>query len=276
MSALPPASVHLHQIAYSPASLAAVEPGFAVLDNLANERPDWYEYAPVRQYLQTQPMDEGAFYGFFSTKFGAKTGHTRATVDALVARHGPGSDVLLFSAHPNQVAFFLNVFEQGEFFHPGLMAVTRDWLQAAGLAVDPAVLLMDVRQTVFCNFFIARPAFWRQWLTLGEHLYATCEGPATPLQQRLTAATSYRGAAQMKIFLMERIASLLLAVQPHWRSTACDPYANGLWPHESLRRDPTDAIASDALKHAMRSAGWPEYGAAFGHVRQRVTAGAPA
>ena len=72
---------------------------------------------------------------------------------------------------------------------------------------------------------------------------------------------------------MERIASLLLALQPQWRSVAADPYVNGLWPHESLKRDPTDAIVSDALKHALRSAGWPEYSAAFGQVRQRVLGG---
>ncbi len=275
-TALPPPALHLHQIAYSPESLAAVEPGFEVLDNRANPRPDWYEYEPVRCFLLTQPLDEAAFYGFFSTKFGAKTGHTRATVDALLARHGHDADVLLFSAHPNQIAFFLNVFEQGEFFHPGLMNATRDWLHEVGLPIEPARLLMDVRQTVFCNFFIARPAFWRQWLALGERLWAVCEGPATPLQQRLTAATDYRGAAQMKIFLMERLASLVLTLQPTWRSVAADPYANGLWPHESLKRDPSDAITSDALKHAMQSCGWPEYASAFGHVRQRVLGGAAA
>jgi len=268
--------LHLYQIAYSPTTLAAVEPGYKVLDNLSNPRPDWFEYGPIRQFLQSEPLVETAFYGFFSPKFGAKTGYGRAAVDAVLARHGAGADVLLFSAHPNQIAFFLNVFEQGEFFHPGLMAVTRDWLHAVGLAVDPAQLVMDVRQTVFCNFFIARPAFWRQWLAIGEHLHAVCEGPPTPLQRRLTAETSYRGGAQMKIFVMERLASLVLALQPHWRSVAADPYVNGLWPHESLRRDPTDAIASDALKHAIRSAGWPEYAAAFGDVRQRIMGGAAA
>jgi hypothetical protein len=274
MSAAPP--VHLYQIAYSPQSLAAVEPGFEVLDNLANPRPDWYEYWPVRHFLQTQALDEQAFYGFFSPKFAAKTGHGRATVDAVVARHGANHDVLLFSAHPNQIAFFVNVFEQGEFFHPGLMASAQDWLAAAGVNAPLPQLLMDVNQTVFCNYFAARPAFWRAWLALGEHLFATCEGPATPLQQRLTAPTSYRGGTQMKIFLMERIASLLLALQPQWRSRACDPYVNGLWPHESLRRDPTDAIVSDALKHALRQQPWPEYAAAFSAIRSRVMAGAPA
>ncbi|MDE2372061.1 MAG: hypothetical protein KGN16_24035 [Burkholderiales bacterium] len=269
-------AARLFQIAYSPASRAAVEPGFEVLDNLANERADWYEYAPVRRYLMQETLAEDAFYGFFSTKFGAKTGHRRADVDALIERHGAAADVLLFSAHPNQIAFFTNVFEQGEFFHPGLAAAAGDWLRAAGVAlpVPPQQLLMDVCQIVYCNFFVARPAFWRAWLALGETLWAICEGPPGELRQRLTTPTSYAGGAQMKIFLMERMASLLLATQPRWRSVAADPYAHGLWPHESLRRDPTDAIVSDALKHAMRSQPWPEYADAFGAVRRRITGAA--
>ena len=50
-------AVRLFQIAYSPATLAAVEPGFEVLDNLANPRPDWYEFWPMRRYLREQPLD---------------------------------------------------------------------------------------------------------------------------------------------------------------------------------------------------------------------------
>lgn len=268
-------AVRLFQIAYSPATLAAVEPGFEVLDNLANPRPDWYEYWPVRQYLQQQALDEGAFYGFFSPKFRAKTGYGPADVRALAARHGAEADVLVFSAHPNQIAFFANVFEQGEYFHPGLMAATQQWLAAIGWPLPLPNLVMDVRQMVFCNFFVARPAFWRAWLALGERLFALCEGAPSPLQQAMTDATSYRGGTQMKIFVMERIASLLLTVQP-WRSVAADPYVNGLWPNEALRRDPTDAIVADALKHAMRDPAWPQFGAAFGGLRRKVLQGAGA
>ena len=68
--------IHLHQIAYSIATLAAVEPGYRVLDNLANPRPDWYEFWPIRQFLLNEPLDDAAWYGFFSPKFGAKTGLT--------------------------------------------------------------------------------------------------------------------------------------------------------------------------------------------------------
>ena len=276
MSAPLPAPVRLFQIAYSPPTLASLQPGFEPLDNLANPRPDWYEFDPIRRFLLTQALDEASFYGFFSPKFTAKTGWHAGDVRALAQGRGATADVLLFSPHPNQGAFFVNVFEQGEFFHPGLLAAARAWLADAGIAHDPATLLMDARHTVFCNFFVARPMFWRAWLALGQTLWDACESPDSGLAPLLTASTSYTGGAQMKIFLMERMASLLLALQPGWKSLAADPYIHGRWPSPALAADPTDAVVSCALKHALRDTGWLEYRAAFGQIRQRVLQGAAA
>jgi hypothetical protein len=268
-------TAHLYQVAYSEATFANLMPGFQPLDNRANGRPDWFEFDPLRRFWLQPPadVDENAFYGFFSPKFTDKTGHTADTIHALLAQHAGRLDVLLLSPFPNQIAFFTNVFEQGEFFHHGLMGATQRWLAEAGL--DPALAgaWMDVRQTVFSNYFVARPAFWRAWLVLADKLWNVCEGQPTPLQQELTANTAYLQQAQLKVFLQERLASLLLAMQPQWRTAAADPYLHGRWPTEALRADPTDAIVSDALKHALRQQGWPEFANAFGTIRQRVIGG---
>jgi len=42
-------NVRLFHIAYSADTLAAMEDGYELLDNLANPRPDWFEYWPIRQ-----------------------------------------------------------------------------------------------------------------------------------------------------------------------------------------------------------------------------------
>src|SRR5262245_31529739 len=111
-------ATHLHLIAYNEAtraSIAAASPGWLTLDNLANPRPDWYEYWPIRQHLLAAEaegrLDEDAFYGFFSPKFTAKTGLDHAAVARFVADHAGAADVLLFSPQPDMGAFFLNVFE---------------------------------------------------------------------------------------------------------------------------------------------------------------------
>ncbi|WP_418319361.1 hypothetical protein [Piscinibacter sakaiensis] len=259
-------AVHLYQIAYSPATLAAVEPGYAVLDNLANPRPDWYEYEPMRRFLLQRPLDDSAYYGFFSPKFGAKTQLTAAQVRATVL--AAGADVVLFSPQPDMGAFFLNVFEQGETFDPGLIDAYSAFLDHVGRPAPLRQLVMDSRQIVFSNYFVARPAFWREWLALNEALWAVCEGPPTPLQQALTAPTSYPGAAQRKVFLQERAASLLLTVQPRWRTYAANPYTMG-WSASRLREHPAEAVMSDALKVAWREQRFPQYIDAFCRLRER-------
>ncbi len=281
MSAEPAVSrpTHLHLIAYSPETRSAIPPGWAVLDNLDNPRPDWFEYWPIRRYLQ-QPLDEAAWYGFFSPKFCAKTQLSLAEVQAFVARHEESADVLLFSPQPDMGAFFLNVFEQGETFDSGFIDAYEGLLAHIGRPVPLRQLVMDARQTVFSNYFVARPAFWREWLAVNEALFALCEGPASPLQQALTHRTSYpagsHGAAdgaQRKVFLQERTASLLLATQPHWRSVPYNPFGMG-WSMSRFREHPHDAYTSDALKRAWRDTGWPQYLQAFNAVRERFRQGA--
>ena len=260
-------AVHLYQMPYSAKTLADMEPGYLILDNLANERPDWYEYWPIRRLLLNEPLDDAAFYGFFSTKFGAKTRLGHADVVRAVQAAAAQADVVLFSPQPDMAAFFLNVFEQGETFDAGLIDCMESFLIAAGRPVPPLrQMVMDSRQIVFSNYFVARPAFWRAWLALNEQMFALCEGPASALQQALTHGTSYPGAAQRKVFLMERVASLLLATQPQWRAKAHNPYGFG-WSMSRFREHPNEAFISDALKIAFREQGFPEYMQAYSGIR---------
>lgn len=271
-----PRPIHAFQIHYNAATRASLDPGFEPLDNSANERPDWYEYWPIRRHLLNEPLDDAAFYGFFSPKFGTKTSLSHDQVQAFVREAAPHADVVLFSPQPDMGAFFLNVFEQAEAFDAGLIAAYEAFLQQIGRPVPLAQLVMDSRQTVFSNYFVARPAFWREWLTLNEAMFAVCEGPDSPLKAALCHATTYtgpNGAAQRKVFLMERAASLLLTIQPQWRSVAHNPFGMG-WSMSRFREHPNEAYISDALKMAWRDQHYPQYLQAFIAVRERFRAGA--
>ena len=260
--------IKLYQIAYSEQSLSEIEPGYLVLDNLGNERPDWYEYWPIRRFLQSETLNENTFYGFFSPKFSQKTQLTYQQVTDFIRQHVAQTDVFLFSPQPDMGAFFLNVFEQGETFDPGLTESYETLLKQIGFQLDLRSLVMDSRQIVFSNYFVARPAFWRDWLAVNELLFAVCEGPDTPLKHALTQATTYPGSAQRKVFLMERAASLLLTVKPQWHAKAANPFTMG-WSMSRFREHPIDAYISDALKIALREQGYPEYMQAYTRTRDR-------
>ena len=84
---LPAPPIHLHRIAYSQPVRDVVAPGWQLLDDLNDERPDWFEYWLIRRFLLGEELDEQAFYGFFSPEFSAKTGlGHQATHDFVAAR----------------------------------------------------------------------------------------------------------------------------------------------------------------------------------------------
>src|ERR1022692_955759 len=144
----------------------ALDPGFRVLDNSANERSDWYEYWPIRNFLLSESLDESAFYGFLSPKFKLKTNLNAAHVDALVRNADPSTDIILLTPSIHNSAYFLNVFAHGDAKHPGLLNVAQQLFRRLGKDADLTHLVTDSRTEVFSNYFVARPRFWREWLNV--------------------------------------------------------------------------------------------------------------
>ena len=262
----------LYQIAWSDDVLRQIEPGYAILDNRFDDRHDWREYWPIRKFLLGQTLDEQTYYGFFSPKFITKVGLSHSAVLQFIAAAPEDIDVFTFSPQADMGSFFLNVFEQNELFDPGFIAASEAFLAAAGMPTTLSNIVMDSRQVVFSNFIVAKPAFWRSWLELNEKLFAACEGGDTPLKAMLTHATTYPGRVERKVFLMERIASLLLTVTPSWKVRAYDTFRCA-WSATKLGEQKLEAIISDALKIAIREQGYPEYAAALNTIRGRLSRG---
>lgn len=232
----------------------ALDPGFRVLDNTANQRPDWYEYWPIRNFLLNESLDEQAFYGFLSPKFKQKTNLDAAQVEALIRDADASIDVISLTPSIHNSAYYTNVFLHGEAKHPGLLGVAQEFLQRLGAPVDLGKLVTDSRTEVFSNYFVARPRFWREWLRVNEALFAIAEDPGDALGEKLRAAVPYRAraSAPMKIFIIERMATWILNSDANFRASVCDPFAAA----SKIHRTPV-AVVCDALKiaHATQRRG---------------------
>lgn len=268
-------TIHLFQIAYSPESRAAVGPGFAVLDNMGNERPDWFEYWPIRRYLLNEALDDEAYYGFFSPRFSAKTGLGAMQVREFIARNQHAGDVFIFSPQPDMGTFFLNVFEQAEAFDQGMIATYQAALAIMGLQIPVKDLIMDSRQIVFSNYFVAKPAFWRMWLTINEIIFNLAENPEHPIGKELCAPTNYTNPplyndpVHRKVFLQERTASFILSTDSRWKGVRYDAFkmaksTTALAPYD------LESVMSDALKIAYRETRDDEYIVAYFKLRTKL------
>ena len=264
--------IRIFQICYSPETLADVPAGFAALDNTRNERPDWREYWPIRQYLLNHTLEEDTLYGFFSPKFPQKIGLDLQAIQAFIETSYHGEDVVFFSPFWDLSSFFLNVFEQADFFHDGIRAASRAFIKRIGANEAAIDGVMHSRNTIFCNYFLAGRKFWMKWLELGERLFAAAESAEAhdELAAMLNAATRYgEQPVPRKVFVMERLASLLVASDP--ASTTCPYDTFCLAPSATpLNRYFHQAVSCDALKRAWMDSGSAAAIATFMHIRDAV------
>jgi hypothetical protein len=256
MSELSARSSHIFQIYYSEETKRMLDPGFLPLNNIDSTQPEWREYSPMRNFLLNAELDEQRFYGFFAPKFFAKTNLDSSQVFSFIDQD-TSPDIITFSPFCDQQALFLNCFTQGEFYAPGLMKTVDQFFDKIGLHVDLQHFVMDSRSMVFCNYFVAKPAFWRAWLDINERLYALSE-PSGDLYEGLNALTDYHGSKiPLKVFIMERMVSFLLATGSSWTARAYDPFAMSISAHFAQHLHAS--ILCDALKIAFRTQGHEEY-----------------
>ena len=215
----PPKNVHIFQIYYDEATKASLDPGFLPLDNSDNPRPDWREYWPIRNFLLKTDLEEQRFYGFFSPKFRDKTSLEAQHCYTFIAKNSKDTDVFLFSPSifADQMAFYQNVFLQNIRQDPKNSAHIVNALKVLDPRVDIHQLVNHSGNTVFSNYFVARPRFWRVWLEKCELIFKEAEENISEVGKGLNSVTSYPSPAQVKVFIIERIAPLILASDPSWK-----------------------------------------------------------
>ncbi len=262
--------IYIHQIFYSAETRDSLDKGFIGLDNMNNERPDWREYWPIRRHLLNSSLGEDAYYGFFSPKFEFKTKLTSAVVLDFISRSAGSSDAVLFSPFFDQIAYPLNIFEQGALQHPDTLRTLKECALTVSPGLDFESLVMDSTNTVFCNYFVAQPEFWRQWLQKCELIFRIAEEGKSDLARRLNENTSYDGGgAPTKVFVIERIASLMLATEKRWKARTYNPLALP-WSDAPISRLRLEMAFLDSLKIAYASQGHPQYLEAFHGLRRVV------
>ena len=257
------------QIHYDAASKQMLDPGFMPLEIPGNPRSDWREYWAIRNYFLENSLNADEYYGFLSPLFKQKTNLSAQQVEQYMDNH-PGADVYTFSPTFEYSACYLNVFEQGNKCHPGMINVAQDFLDSIDLQVDFTTLINDFRSCVYCNYIIAKPVFWEKWFAITERMFEIAENQDGPLSVSLNEITDYgKSEVQMKVFIIERIASLVMALIPdltvgHYDLNAM-PWANVLY--YPCRHEMT---VLNALKIAYRESQDAAYLTQFYRLRQEV------
>ena len=260
----------IYQICYSPETLANVPEGFLVLDNVANERPDWREYWAIRNFLLNNYLSEDTLYGFFSPKFNSKTNLNNEKIQAFLLSNYKNQDIVSFSPFWDLMSIFKNVFEQGDFFHPGLTDACQMFADQNLTGIDLSNAITHSGNTIFCNYFLAKKSFWIEWLTLGEILFTVSEDDQTELAKKLNDDTSYgEQHVPMKVFVQERLATICLLMNNEFKCLNYSSFEIGAstTPFNNFYHE---AVISDALKRAFTQTEYHSYLNEFSNLRDGI------
>ncbi|QWD90898.1 hypothetical protein [Polynucleobacter sp. MWH-Braz-FAM2G] len=226
---------------------------------MSNLRPDWREYWPIRNYLLNNQLNPESWYGFFSPKFKNKTGLSAEDCLKFINNQSNEVDVFSFSPFFDLGAWYQNSILQAIPQHPNLQIPMEGALKILSFPAEINEIVMHSGNNIFCNFFVAKPRFWKVWLEKCELIWAEAEANKTPTAKGLNAiAEGHDSPAAIKTFVIERIASLILATDSDWNVKAYNPlelpFSNGL-----ISKERNALIQMDALKMAYALNGKVEY-----------------
>jgi hypothetical protein len=226
------------------------DPGFAPLDNTASLKPDWREYWAIRNFFLSNSVNEDELYGFLSSDFREKTALSAASVLAFISDN-PGHEVYTFSPSIQDGACYLNVFEQGNRLQPGFIEAAEAYLREIQLDIDLRTLAMDSRATVYSNYLVARPSFWKTWFALTEKLVDLFVDELSDFRRCIDSIAVSPSSVGMEVLLVERIASLVLALCPDIEVCAFDPSSMPL-PNPAYRAYGQQMAFLNELKAGFR------------------------
>lgn len=203
--------VFIYQIFYDQKSKEKLDPGFIPLDNSNNLRPDWYEFWPIRNFLNSHNLEPDAWYGFLSPRFSEKTGLNSVFLKNILDNHAQNCEVLLFSYAWDQLSYFLNPFEQGELWHAGISEITQKFFDLSGVNININSFVTCCNTSVFSNYIIAKPSYWEKWLLLAEMFFNVAEQGDIPELTYNTSYVSPENQTPIKTFIQERLSSVILS-----------------------------------------------------------------
>jgi hypothetical protein len=207
-------SIKIYQAYYHENQISHLDPEFTPYDNTENPVKNLYElyiYHQVRQLAQSEGVD---LWGVFSWQWKNKMPGVVASEVIQVANQGEqnGAGAIIFNAFPFDEVMAYNVWEQGEWCHPGICDLARQLLTIMGENPDLVCEPMDHRTYLTANYFIGDCKFWDGLLEFLDRFKAAIPLLSKECQEKLFSSAGYAPNPKLDYtgFICERMISTYL------------------------------------------------------------------
>lgn len=223
MGALQPMRIkpplHIHQIYFRPEQKQLLSPLFIPYFKPENEEREWREYWTFTKNAPKVIKSKG-LTGYISWKFEQKS-KIPAEKFIRFIRDNPGHDVYFLNPFPLDAQLFDNVWRHGEFYHPGLMAMTQQILDKLKYRINLQNLRHDPAAVGYSNYWVGNGKFWKAYMDFTRPVAEYIRNKATAEEREFiySIADPVSNCSHIP-FVFERMFTTLLVSNPQIRYTA--------------------------------------------------------
>lgn len=199
--------VEIYQIYYDPCQRDQLSKFVIPYFNpVSTKSKVWHEVEVfVREYQLMPPVSNDHYVGYLSWKFENKTGLHISDFNDFI-QENLGYDVYFINPFFELADMYSNVWDQGEFYHPGIKDLAKKLFNIAGLNVCIDDLVNDSSTLLYCNYFVGNKRFWDSYMKLVVKIYQFIESGDEAVNLYLDDSGYHTGAGFVP-FIIERLFS---------------------------------------------------------------------
>lgn len=166
------------------------------------------EMSVLQEIYKTKKYIDSKYTGCVSWKFNKKVKITgREFIDAIDL--SSNTDVYFVSCGQRT---YSNIWEQGEKYHPGIIALTQRIFNDIGYDINVSTLTHTKDKTAFCNFWAGTPVFWQKYFKFVSPVIDFIDDLPVDLKHILHTRADKKINSNIIPFIYERLFTTLLAV----------------------------------------------------------------
>ena len=212
----------IYQIQYSDDVVGEFDHEFIKYDCRDFPESERREIAHMQRFYKEErwKKESSEYFGLVSPKFGSKC--KLAGADFLNwINDNPGYDVYFINPFPQLQYLHFNVWDQGEYWHPGLLDLADNLFAVAGMDVCTRQLPRNRSDTLlYSNYWVGNQRFWQEFMQFIGNLTCAVDELAEIDRKQLFEKAPHYAEATYFPFIFERMFSTFLILNKNLRCLA--------------------------------------------------------
>lgn len=208
--------INIYQLYFKEEHRQYLNPLYIPYDNTANPAPTLREYPLLKDCCRLAIADGADLWGGVSWNYNGKFSSVRGKIpDDLFHKHilsNPGYDAYFFNPFTNHVPLVYNVWEQGQWCHPHIIAIMEKIYPLMGIDAEILTIPQGRREIFWGSMVIANSKFWSGYIDHAEDFIMAIEELDPYTKNLYSGSAGYvDNSINYFSFIQERLMATYLA-----------------------------------------------------------------